>query len=136
MRLEIKNGAAKFETIISETQKNIESEIDVDVSRGNEMLGVEESTVLYNLKGAIFFEKNDKDIIADVRTKSKPADNFVIYLVIVALIGLFTLVGFILFPIILWLVEESERKKAEKELVKVLWRSVKYAAERQKLEVR
>lgn len=136
MRLEIKNGAAKFETIMSETQKNIESEIDTTVSKNNEMLAVEQSAMLYNLKGAIFFEKNGKDMIANVRIKSKPADNFVIYLVIAALLGLIIVIGFVLFPLILWLIEESERKKAEKELERILWRSVKYAAEKQKLEAR
>jgi len=136
MRLEIKNGAAKFETIREEIRKNIESELDTTVSKEDEMLVIGESYTLYKVKGAIFFERGDKDLLVDVRVKSKPADNFTLYLILAALLGLLIFIGVILFPIILWLLEESERKKAETELGKTLVKSVKYTAEKQKLEVR
>jgi len=137
MRLEIKNGAKKLDVIKEETRKIIESDFNTVAIIEGGAITIEEISMLYKTKGGVLFEKSGNDLIADIRTKSRPADNFTLYMVLCIIIGLFFMVvGAILFPLILWYLEENERKKSESEMSKSLLRAVRQVAERQKLEIK
>ena len=137
MLLEIKNGAAKYELLRDEIRKGIESEMDIVVLKEENALVIEESALLYKLKGGVFFEKHDKDLVIDLRTKSKQPDNFNLYMGIAFLVGIFfAIIGAIVLPLILYFIMEAERKRAETEFGKTLLRVVRYTIERQKLEIK